>query len=389
MWFGFFPGFVCLLLLIVRLSASVSATNHVLSAAAPPAACPAGDWLTPSARLYREQQLQRYVEQAALEVCSPPVQTHQHNCMDDRRRLYGYEHPAWPKEHGQSSNKIMHQHPSTQPGHVWYPQIYVVDTPRPVEFHALWKAGTTSLHRAFARAHLVKVGDRRGAHHQSNHKDYKRVLMTREPLARFASGVGEIYHRAVHQGNVHAAQVRWWSYLFDQHHPRHTHRLPDLRRLLEGMLLDLEAPRFCMGNAHPMHHLRSASMFYAAPRYPPSWTRPPHDWQPTFERLVYVHNRAPPFVPNNLTDDTPQAISLEQAIQDYGGDAHVLEQPSMIRNSTLKPSDVPHPAAVLAFLHRPDTQDLLQRVCRIYAADFICFGWDPPAACKTILFPVS
>lgn len=393
-------------------------------AAMPAPGCPAGPWITASARAAREAHLQRYVDKLRSESeqergkARPPPSVLSPNCLHDPHRIYGYEHPDWPKTRGKTSKHPLGGRRSDST-HPWFPQIYLLHSTNnktctnSVEFHSLWKAGTTAIKTAFHYPPIMH-GDAKAPpppqipqQHQeesqgsAQHDDSInaiRVLMTREPMARFASGLSEIYHRAVHTHNVRPDQVRWWKYVFGGNaHARsmapETHRrYPPLKRLINGILLDLENPKICMGNPHPMHHLRSAGMFYSAARYPRPWTHKSNTsaWVPTYDQLVYLHNRGDPFVPRQLPVATPTALSLEMAVDRYRGNRRLIHESRLTRNSTEKPADVPHPAAILAFLHHSESRSLLRRVCRIYAADFICFGWRPPTACaEMLLFPTT
>lgn len=355
--------FLLPLLLPVMVYAHTAATN-------PAAGCPAGSWLDPALRVARERALRIYIETERGRLSKSTVGATDsevvapHECFEDSTRIYGYEHPAWPKPRAHVPHHQQRQHKKGGNGAV-LPQInvqYDRKNNKTIYLHVLWKAGATSIRHGFHSPRLMQHHEAPPSGLSTDHA----ILFARDPVRRFASAISEVYYRARYQNNlVRHNPPRWWQHV--------RRRFPktgvNITRLIEGMLLDIEHPRGCMGTANALHHLRSAGMFYSQARYPNRWLR---SWRPQYQQLCVVGEL--PSQPSSHQDTT-----IAQLVQEYG-DPAAITAPKNRRDTSVKPSDVPHTHQILSELYRyPDT--LLRRVCRVYAADFICFGWTPPDAC--------
>lgn len=352
----------------------VSSLMHI-PAASPLVGCPAGSWMDHDVRARREQELRVFVrhERERLSGRLDPLTCPSPSCFNDPTRIYGYEHPDWPKLRNDRRAPCRHpQQRKTTADQTILPQI---DSWSPenhnktVYLHVLWKSGATSIKHGFRQSHRTRMRQKHPPP-SSDPETSHAVLFARDPVRRFASGISEVYHRARHQGNLNKQNPpRWWRHI----HRRFSTGFPNVTRLIEGMLLDVEHPSGCMGGPNPLHHLRSAGMFYSHARYPEHWLQ---SWTPTYQELCIVGE--PPSQRSSSRDTT-----IPKLLREYGGNPAALMDPKNRRATTVKPSDVPHTNQIAAELYRhPKT--LLRRVCRVYAADFICFGWTPPDACSDL-----
>ncbi len=342
--------------------------------------CPAGPWMNDSTRHRREHLLRRYVIRQRLEYPHKVSRSSSttKNCFYDSHRLYGYEHPDWPKP--LLPKRVASFHGGKWHHGVWYPQIYIrgglspEETVRSLWIHSLWKAGATSIENAFCQTTSAFAPGLHGIQMkgtqiqpQNNNQQKRSILITRDPVVRFASAVSEIYYRGVYLHNKGNPVPQWWKY---------RHRLFNLTGLVHAMLQNAENPTACMGKAHPMHHIRSAGMFYSRARYPPGWN-------PSYDELwVVVGSTATTTTTATTRRHQANQMSLDTAFRKYKVNRHGAKPG---RQSKLKPADVPRTQDIVNMLllqqQQPDSSGLLQRVCRIYAADFICFDWPIPTGC--------
>jgi hypothetical protein len=374
--------------------------------------CPHGTWMTPETRSRREKMLQEYVERERTrmnlptpkEMLSKNRESITRSCFYDKSRIYGYEHPLWPK-HAHSAKHTLNDKMRKEMVHhrTILPQIYHIDKGvgdvrrnKDVYVHLLWKSAATCMERGFGKVRRNLHPDEsvlppgcvfnnvEGTNSSAGNQNAISLLFTRDPMRRFASGVSEVLYRAVHKGNIAHHEVKWWHHV-TKHQGRGDIDMNKLNLtvLVEGMLRDVEQPRGCMGKANPLHHLRSAGMFYSEARYPDKWMyrnavtkAGKQKWSPIYHRLVTV-GPPKPEEPSGEKDTT-----VEDVLREYGGNPLAIHNnPKNRRDGSIKPKDIPRTDDILAEIYNhPKT--FVRRVCRVYAADYICFGWKIPHECK-------
>lgn len=240
--------------------------------------------------------------------------------------------------------------------------------------HTLWKAGTTTIQRAFPRrssasgTRFISPSDRP----PGEFPRHTAVLLARDPLERFASGVGEVFLRGAHHrhhGSVAGHTPLWWQHL------RHYQTTGDMITLVSNMLRDVESFELyppCMDSQHsmPLRHLLTAGAFYSRARYPEGWLR--HIREIDYDQLWVVGPVT------GRVNASGEALTLDQALRRHAP-AYPVEPG---RDSRDRPGDVPTTAEVKAVLLEANNTALLERFCRVYAADYLCFGWEPPGACS-------
>jgi len=230
------------------------------------------------------------------------------------------------------------------------------------EFHLIWKVASTSFPSYLKCEYDYNV-------HSASVKEavpdgYQVVAAVRNPLGRFVSAMDEVLQRAVNgycpSGYCTAADSYKGNYTLDLYKHQTTwydlveHGVDedDLTTLMHAFIHDVE----CNYNFYAATHLVTQSAFI----YQGSGCQDELDVVLRLEELDEGLNK------------------MADSFNASGTDCEMEDSNS----ADSKPGGVPSESALMKILENDD--EMMKKLCVIYAQDFLCFGYELPAACSDL-----